>query len=188
MPMKIIFLDIDGVLNSRNTTRMTSWGSTFVEDALIRNLKHVIDETGAEVVLSSNWRYDRDDPSLNMEFLELRDELARYGICFYGFTPELHDRGKDIDQWVKEHPKTTNFVILDDKKDIALNRNHWVQTTMAHGLGPDEAEKAIQVLLDDQLTVELPPPKLVPKETEQRKDLPLRDRLGSLLHRLQLRL
>ena len=188
MSMKIIFLDVDGVLNSRNTTRMTSWGSTFVEDALVQNLKHIIDETGAGVVLSSNWRYDRNDPSLNMEFLELRDELARYGIYFYDFTPELHDRGKDIDQWVKEHPETTNFVILDDSKNIALNQSHWVQTTMARGLGPDEAERAIQILLDDQLAVELSPPKPVPKEAEQRKALSLSDRLGSLLHRLRLRL
>ena len=85
--LKIIFLDVDGVLNSNITRRRTTDGFIFVSGRHIKNLKRIIDATGAKVVLSSSWRMGRDDPSRNGDFLELRDELQCYDISFYGFTP-----------------------------------------------------------------------------------------------------
>lgn len=146
---KIIFLDVDGVLNCRKTKRRTANNYTFVGSRQLKNLKHIISTTGAKVVLSSDWRYDRDNPKLNSDYLELRDELLRYGIQFYGFTPELPSahRGAEIAQWLAEHTEVLNFVILDDRADIEPNKNHWVQTTMSHGLGTEETNKAIEFLM-----------------------------------------
>ena len=59
--IKVIFLDVDGVLNSDRTARRTQSGYTFVDNRQMKNLKHIINMTGAKVVLSSDWRYDRDD-------------------------------------------------------------------------------------------------------------------------------
>ena len=56
--MKVIFLDIDGVLNCGTTTELTKTGDRFVENKFIERLKKIVDETGAKVVLSSDWRYD----------------------------------------------------------------------------------------------------------------------------------
>lgn len=63
--LRIIFLDIDGVLNDRKTRSQSPDGFTFVDTPKIRRLKRIIDTTDAKVVLSSDWRYDRDDPALN---------------------------------------------------------------------------------------------------------------------------
>lgn len=73
----------------------------------------------------------------------------RYGIQLYGFTPELPSahRGAEIAQWLVEHPETSNFVILDDRTDIEPNKDHWVRTTMSHGLGVTEADEAIKILM-----------------------------------------
>ena len=57
--IKVIFLDVDGVLNSDRTVRKTQGGYTFVDNRQMKNLKHIINMTGAKVVLSSDWRYDR---------------------------------------------------------------------------------------------------------------------------------
>ena len=66
--IKVIFLDVDGVLNSDRTARRTQSGYTFVDNRQMKNLKHIINMTGAKVVLSSDWRYDRDDPRYNGDY------------------------------------------------------------------------------------------------------------------------
>ena len=83
----------------------------------------------------------------------MRAELLRYGIPFYDYTPELPSahRGAEIDLWLQHHPDVQNFVILDDRTDIEPNKSHWVQTTMARGLGKPEAEEAIRILNDKTL-------------------------------------
>lgn len=146
--IKVIFLDVDGVLNSRNTTRRTAGGYTFIGSRQVSRLKHIVRQTGAKVVLSSDWRYDRDDPKVNSDFLELKAELHRYGIDFYGYTPELPSAHRDaeIDLWLREHNEVGNFVILDDRLDIEPNKDHWVQTVMSRGLGTKETEQAIAIL------------------------------------------
>ena len=139
--IKVIFLDVDGVLNSDRTVRKTQGGYTFVDNRQMKNLKHIINMTGAKVVLSSDWRYNGD-------YLELEAELLKYGIRLYGFTPELPSchRGMEIDCWLKEHSEVGDFVILDDRADIEPNKDHWVQTVMRRGLGVEEAESAIHIL------------------------------------------
>lgn len=148
--IKVIFLDVDGVLNSFQTLRRTTWsGCVFVGSRQMKNLQHIVKTTGAKVVLSSVWRYDRDDPKVNSDFLELKAELLRYGIRLHDFTPELPSahRGAEIDEWLKAHNEVDGFVILDDRSDIEPNKDRWVQTTMSRGLGKAETEKAIQILM-----------------------------------------
>ena len=47
---KVIFLDIDGVLNSTKTL----YEDISLEDDLILNLKELVDKTGAKIILSSS--------------------------------------------------------------------------------------------------------------------------------------
>jgi len=146
--IKVIFLDVDGVLNSDKTMRVTKNNCAFVGARQMKNLRRIVKETGAKVVLSSDWRYDRDDPVLNGDFLELKRELFKYGIRLYGFTPELPSahRGAEIDRWLQEHEEVENFVILDDRTDIEPNKSHWVQTVMSSGLDAGKTEEAIKII------------------------------------------
>lgn len=52
--IKVVFLDIDGVLNTDKTTRRTTGGYRFVGSRQLKNLKRIITETKAKVVLSSD--------------------------------------------------------------------------------------------------------------------------------------
>lgn len=75
--IKVIFLDVDGVLNSDRTARRTQSGYTFVDNRQMKNLKHIINMTGAKVVLSSDWRYDRDDPRYNGDYHTCKTKVER---------------------------------------------------------------------------------------------------------------
>lgn len=145
---KILFLDVDGVLNCEKTERITKNGYLFVGGRKLKRLKHILDETGAKVVLSSDWRYNRDEPGMNSDFLEFRNELHRYRIEICDYTPELmwSNRGKEIELYLKKHPGIKNYVILDDSKEVDPENPHFVKTEMKHGLTKELAERAIEIL------------------------------------------
>lgn len=111
--MKVIFLDIDGVLNSdeyldkvKNSDIQGIERDIDVEK--VKLLKRAIDETGARVVLSSSWRYTR-----NARYL--KELLANYGIRVDS-TPYIQDiRGLEIKKWLSENQGVEDFIILDDE-------------------------------------------------------------------------
>ena len=111
--MKVIFLDIDGVLNSdeyfdkiRNLNIQGIQSEIDVEK--IKLLKKAIDETGAKVVLSSSWRYTK-----NAQYL--KELLANFEI-YTDSTPFMKGvRGLEIKQWLLNNQGVEDFVILDDE-------------------------------------------------------------------------
>ena len=59
--MKVIFLDIDGVLNcigSFNRTKTRFNGFVGMDPTLVARFNSLVEKTGARVVLSSTWRLD----------------------------------------------------------------------------------------------------------------------------------
>lgn len=111
--MKIIFLDVDGVLNSDEYfDKIKNLDIQGIERDIdvekIKLLKKAIDATGAEVVLSSSWRYTR-----NVQYL--KELLSKYGI-YVDSTPYIqNERGLEIRKWLSEHQDVEDFVILDDE-------------------------------------------------------------------------
>lgn len=155
--MKVIFLDVDGVLNCETTQEQTREGVKFVEDRFVEKLKRIVDETGAKVVLSSDWRYDREDEVYNCDYLELKAKLAEYGIQFYGFTPiclrndrgfPIESRGFEIDQYLMAHDEVDKFVILDDRCDMEPHLDRLVMTSYDTGITDQDVEEAIALLND----------------------------------------
>lgn len=140
--MKIIFLDLDGVLTNHNTRFRTP-------DLLcVNHLNEIINKTNAYIVISSTWRkYDSLD--------KLKDilNIGGFGIDknrILGITPRLnesHARGKEIQQWLDEtNLNIESFVILDDDADMIPNMRHLVQTDTFIGLTQEFVELAIKVL------------------------------------------
>ena len=117
--MKVIFLDIDGVLNEDTTPTRTKTRMIFIDEEKLLRLKRIIDATGAKIVLSSTWRYDRHDPRLNGDFLELQEAFHNVGLDFYSFTPVDAigiRRGMEIKAWLGLHRgEVDRFIILDDE-------------------------------------------------------------------------
>lgn len=157
--MKIIFLDIDGILNREGCKYLID-GIHFVMPEKLELLKQLVDRTEARVVLSSTWRFgwinqkngitDRE----SRHFEALRDKLLEYGIELLDHTPVLDGtmecRGEEIDLWMKEWDgeEIQSLVILDDLNGRYLRpySDRLVRTSYDKGLLPKHVELAVKIL------------------------------------------
>ena len=177
--MKVIFLDIDGVLNCR-TTQEVIWrdngkeGFHGVEDGKIKLLKKIVRKTGAVIVLHSSWRLnkdesvfhhysffdDLDDEEFDLSpkksiYKYLRKHLSANRLKIYDSTPFIGhwSRPKEIHVWLKAHSEVTNYVILDDEKFSAFKDygliDHVVFTSYDEGLTEAKANEAIDILIKE---------------------------------------
>ena len=110
--MKVIFLDVDGVLNSKDwleDNRVRKENS--VNPKKVKRLAEIVKNTRAEVGLSSTWRYMPEHPM----FLYLVDILGQNGIKIHSFTPKLDgDRPKEIKAWIEEQSEEIRFISIED--------------------------------------------------------------------------
>ena len=151
--MKVVFCDVDGVLNNARTKDRSPSGYTGVSNELIRRLKNIVVKTGAVIVLSSDWRLIRDDPVHGKDYRYLVRKLKFAGyLKISDHTADIswQDRGLEIRRYLEEHPQITDFVILDDipfgdfKKNGLLS--NLVLTDRTKGLTDDDVERAIRIL------------------------------------------
>lgn len=111
--MKVIFLDIDGVLNSDEYfDKIKNLNIEGIESEIdvgkIKLLKNAMDETGARVVLTSSWRYTRNAQ-------KLKKLLSNYDI-YVDSTPFMqNERGLEIKKYLSEHYDIEDYVIVDDE-------------------------------------------------------------------------
>ena len=160
--MKVIFLDIDGVLNSQkyfienhqdNLIYHKVYNSNTIEDKLklqildidlekLELIMKIVYETDAKIVISSSWRKLRIWPLLE-------DYLISKGLPIIDVTPKLNDRGEEIRTYLKEHSKIDTFIILDDEvfKDFYELENYLIKTDFYdEGLTEEDANEAIKIL------------------------------------------
>jgi hypothetical protein len=105
---KVIFLDIDGVLNCRSTPNPRKL--PYVVDAtLVQRFRSLVDRTGAAVVLSSTWRYD---PAGLFA-------AQHHGIPFNDVIPDLPGRPRrdEVLAWLKTHADVGRYAVIDDEDD-----------------------------------------------------------------------
>lgn len=157
--VKLIFLDIDGVLNC-STTKDRCLFYTGVEDKKIGFLKQIVDATKAKIVLVSTWRYTwYKDPNLKSQQDELAtyldEKLAKQGLSIFDkIDDEAISRGKGVLDYISvlnsRDIEVDDFVILDDEfSDYIEPRllRYLVQTSYgAGGLKQKHVSKAINVL------------------------------------------
>src|SRR5436190_23171846 len=96
MSLKVIFLDIDGVLNCDATPNPRKFPYV-VDRKLLARLKKLLDRTGAKVVLTSTWRLDP------IGLLAAR----HWGVPFIDVTPDFPKRMRrdEVRTWLRKHPK-----------------------------------------------------------------------------------
>ena len=145
---KVLFLDIDGVLNNGKwaeqvykTEHKSIFGNAMLYPKSLQQLKRIIDETGAQIVVSSSWR------KIGRLMEALTRQLDAHNLSVADTTPYLGDnRGDDISKWLQEHPEVTNYAILDDDADMTIHMEHLVQTSFQTGLRKEEANNCIDIL------------------------------------------
>lgn len=134
--VRVVFLDIDGVLNSSKTPNPRKF--PYVADpGLVARLRDLLDRAGAVAVLSSTWRYDP------VGLLAAKHWL----VPFVDATPDLPHRPRrdEISAWLAGHPDVTRFAIIDDENDD-LDGFPLFQPSRADGLTPEIADAAVAFL------------------------------------------
>lgn len=148
--MKVVFLDIDGVLNSR------AWferhgrkrGVGHLEPNACARAQRLCDETGAELVISSTWRLIHKRDAIG-DMFRARDLTTR----ILGMTAALHTaRGHEIQGWLDASAAIAGLgtidgmVILDDDADMVHLAPWHVQTHVERGFTDSELRQAVEVL------------------------------------------
>lgn len=111
--MKIIFLDVDGVLNDNSGYHL--------DDFRLKLLKRIIKQTDAKIVVSSTWRLSK----LSL----LQKKLNKYDLKIYSQTDVLDKRENEIHSWLNKNSdlNISQWVSIDDM-DMILDDVHFVQT------------------------------------------------------------
>lgn len=126
--MKILFLDVDGVLNTYKTGGLYTLTKT-----KLKLLQEIVLKTDCKIVLSSTWRKD------DYAFRKLIKTLSYRGMQIYGKTPVLHNvpRGVEIAAWLEAnaHERVQRYAILDDDSDMLESQlRNFFQTDGDYGL------------------------------------------------------
>lgn len=163
----IIFLDIDGVLNSNfwngGHQREISDG-TLVEKEKVELLAYLVRQTNSKIILHSGWRvwFDAELKPTRVEAKNFLQMLEKEGLRIDGLTPDLTTeeirrtkkfslvKADEILLWVKSHHDITQWVVLDDL-DLHNTQveKHQVKPDQTIGLTFENVEKAIEMLLGD---------------------------------------
>ena len=141
--IRLLFLDVDGVLNSRATYELSNQGIhppgplgmvfTVCKDAVAR-LRALVEELDVKIVLSSTWRYHPHAFDTAMKWcgwdVELLGKTPRHADC---------QRGDEIAHWLEEYCEANpgvevRYAIVDDSIDDIWQASHLVRTRTETGL------------------------------------------------------
>ncbi len=145
--MKVIFLDIDGVMNgleSRPDHRLGFVG--FLEPENVAVLNHIVEVTGAVIVVSSTWR-------LSMPWDEMRAAFRAAGCEaeLIDRTPDLdaRDRQREIKAWLAAQAEPpTRYVVIDDSFLMPDLPGALVRTSKLCGLTEHDVPAVLRRLAD----------------------------------------
>jgi hypothetical protein len=169
MHKPVVFLDIDGVLNSRQwyahnaashegsspcSTERRLWEKS-IDPACVQRLNRILRQTGAVVIVSSSWR-KRHALSEIVSILESRGFLGQID----GTTSAIGtlSRTEEITEWLAENrPSGIAWVVIDDELTSALPGERVVSPSSETGLTDKDVEQAIAILTGKDVSTSFTP-------------------------------
>lgn len=152
--MNIIFLDFDGVMDTayydaylvrNDLPESDANGRPLFDPQCIDNLKKIIEHTGADIVVTSDWKYIDSFSNL----LDMWEQRKMPGLLL-DTTPNISShRGNEIDCWLKECKSACNYVIIDDLGAENFNYHQLENLVIVNpytGLDDNVADRAISIL------------------------------------------
>lgn len=147
--MKILFFDIDGVLN----THLPAGCDQGLHFSKVFQLSRIVGVIGCKLVLSSAWRYmgwgygsvwqqclrGLDQQEVTQPIVE-----AMIGATPLESTPE--DRDVTIRRWLKEHGTPASWCAVDDLEHVLRLAPNAVRTLPHEGLTHTKASEVIDIL------------------------------------------
>ena len=156
--MKVIFLDVDGVLNTPSSeSRCGEYIG--IDDEKVEKLKKIVEKTKTEIVLISTWKkYWRKEEKLkplqDYSATYLDEKLAKQGLKAIDKTKDKADgrylsRGESILEYVYRN-NVENYIILDDCQfdyDGCDLTDNYIKTNQIEGLSEQQVKAACETLL-----------------------------------------
>jgi hypothetical protein len=149
----ILFLDIDGVLNSARFLRENPGAfdgrllSQMLDPSAVGRLQQLALATDADVVISSSWR-------IVFPLTSIAEALAVHGFTgrIVGATGTGRNRkslrGLEIQAWLEaDRSAQDKICILDDDSDMGPMLPFLVKTTFEEGLLDEHVDQALRLLL-----------------------------------------
>ncbi len=148
--MKVLFLDIDGVVNSgwseKQPGGLAADGFERTPDPLaIEILRPLFYDTDIHTVISSDWRWEFSVEEFQEMFPDFRvvgatkRTIDQNGNGLYG--PNY--RWEEITTYVEDHPDITNWAVIDD---IVFRHRNAVLTHDSHGIRPKHVKRLQEIL------------------------------------------
>lgn len=155
--MKIVFLDVDGVLNCMGSKSKCK-GLIGIDDKRVKLLKQIVDVTNAFIVLTSSWKtgwkrepIDKDSQKEMGNYLDRK--LKKERLYILDKTKYMSERGKGIIEWIDSHNVDT-WCVLDDEIFSDYEEYgilpHLVKTSfydLTGGLQQIHVDKAVDILI-----------------------------------------
>lgn len=156
--MKVLFLDIDGVINTVGAELGFRYclgrqeQEHMFDPACLYYLRNIVEETGCRIVISSTWRLGAsleemkdwfECPIIKEAIIDKTPSLSSLS------NPELKDRrgrvqrGEEIKLWLDAQPKVTRFAVIDDDTDMDVIKDNFFQTCSYDGLKKDVSKSVI---------------------------------------------
>ena len=118
--MKVIFFEVDGVLNFSDSDAKAPSGRMGIAESRVKDLKKLVQDSGARLVLIGNWRkdWDFDDSKCTKDGIYLNKKLERRGLHILDKTNEDLSDEETVADWIHRHPNVTDSCILLDIDNI----------------------------------------------------------------------
>lgn len=143
---QVIFLDVDGVLNSQrsllafggwpNVGKKNSWDR--MDDVAVRLIRGLSGAANAPIVMSSAWRVGDNWKLFAEKFnLNIIDKTGQ----------ESGKRGDQIKAWLERNPHVNNYAIIDDSTDMLVEQlPYFVMVNPEDGLRVKDMVIAAKIL------------------------------------------
>ena len=158
--MKVIFLDIDGVLVTRNSIKYQFLNypdetSIRFSKKAVKNLNKLIRSTRAKIVISSTWRLFHTLQELRdiFEKQKVKGEIIDTTSVEKATIEEDIPRGQKIADWLSENKNIENYVIIDDDIQadcIQFHPHNCVETSYKRGFAPDDRFREAFAILSEK--------------------------------------
>lgn len=162
--MKVVFLDIDGVLNSNywnGSHQIEISNGEYIDEKKVKLFAQIIEKTGAVIVIHSGWRFWFDDKlkPTRKGASNLVGMLRKYNLALYDKTPDFTTeeirrtrkfslvKANEIFAWLVSHTEVTNYLVIDDL-DLHNDelRKYQIRTDSTVGLTELDVENSIRIL------------------------------------------
>jgi hypothetical protein len=141
--MRILFLDIDGVLNTFQTSEIGPGGSIGIDKDKAELIVYIVKKAKCSIVVTSSWRSDFQ------QCVYLFQKVLVNPENWIGYTPILSNtpRFQEINMFLQSVKYNIgSFVILDDMKNMGNLQNRLIETDPRIGLTSQLANNVINLL------------------------------------------